>query len=268
MLECGQYVEAVQRLRPDIVVGLGDVLYSRQPGAKRAERMGDRTQAWLNALKAGMRAPSGSASHTALFAPILPIEAGKQSWYLAALEDDFRDDISGLVLYEIESLAAIPKSLLNLPRLWLGEMKGPHQLLDAIDVGTDVFTIPFMNEATDAGIAFDFSFGDLESAVAEDPMPLGLDLWSPSYAVDLSPLRRDCPCYACTNHHRAYVQHLFNAKEMLGWVLLQLHNYQVMDVFFAAIRRSIRQGTFNNDRAAFGRQYERHLPAKTGQGPR
>ena len=72
MLECGQYVEAVQKLRPDIVLGMGDVLFGQQPGVKRAERMGDRTQSWVNALIAGMRDPDQGARHTALFAPHTP----------------------------------------------------------------------------------------------------------------------------------------------------------------------------------------------------
>ena len=267
-LECAQYVEAVQRLRPDIVVGLGDVLYGHQPGVKRAERMGDRTQAWLNALKAGMNTRDGVALQSALFAPIPPIEAEKQSWYLAALENELKDDISGLVLYETDSFATIPTPLLNLPRLWLGEMNTPHQLLDAISVGTDLFTIPFVNEATDAGIAFDFSFGSSEESLGEALKPLGLDLWSSSYATDLSPLRKGCLCYACTNHHRAYIQHLLNAKEMLSWVLLQLHNYHVMDELFSAVRQSIQHDAFDEHKLAFSKQYQRYLPAKTGQGPR
>ena len=61
--------------------------------------------------------------------------------------------------------------------------------------------------------------------------PLGLDLWSPTYATDLSPLREGCECYACGSHHRAYVRHLLDAKEMLGWVLLQIHNHHTLDVF-------------------------------------
>jgi queuine tRNA-ribosyltransferase len=55
---------------------------------------------------------------------------------------------------------------------------------------------------------------------------------------------------------------------MLGWVLLQIHNHHVIDRFFAAIRESIRNGTFDSDMAAFERRYESQLPSKTGQGPR
>lgn len=267
-LECGEYVEAVQKLQPDVVVAMGDVLYGHQPGVKRAERMGDRTQSWLNALINGMKTAEPGNLNTAMFAPILPIDAEKQSWYLSALQEDFREDISGLVLYEIESAVAIPRSLVSLPRLWLGAVTGPLQILNQVAAGIDLFTIPFLNDVTDAGIALHFAFGPNVDAAQRPPAPLGLDLWSTSFAVDVTPLRGDCTCYTCTNHHRAYVHHLLDAKEMLAWVLLQLHNCAIMDAFFAAVRRSVSGATFEQDSADFEACYERQLPIKTGQGPR
>ena len=268
MLECLDYVEAVQELQPDIALAMGDVLYGHQPGVKRADRMGDRTQSWLQALIKGIKNNDKGLHKSALFAPILPIGAEKQTWYLNALEEDFRDDICGLVLHDIESVYAIPRTLTKLPRLWLGEVKNPHHLLDALAAGVDLFTIPFINEATDAGVALTFVFGATQDSSLGYSRVLGLDLWSSSYAADLSPLRKNCFCYACVNHHRAYVQHLLNASEMLGWVLLQLHNYYIIEQFFAAVRRSIDQGTFGDEREKFGKQYIRDFPVKSGQGPR
>ena len=268
MLECGEYVQAVQRIRPDIALGMGDVLYGHQPGLRRTERMGDRTQSWLNALIAGMSDPKDGTPNTALFAPVLPLEAEKQTWYLAALQKDFQYHVSGLILYEIESIQVVPSSLLQLPRLWLGEVKGPHQLLDLISAGLDILTVPFLNETSDAGIALNFSFGGPEVSSKVAPTPLGLDMWSSAFATELAPLREDCKCYACANHHRAFIHHLLSAKEMLSWVLLQLHNYQTMNEFFAAVRRSIERKTYEADKVAFNSNFDRFLPAKTGQGPR
>ena len=267
-LECGEYVKAVQKLRPDVVIAMGDVLYGHQPGVKRAEKMGDRTQSWLNALVNGMKDAELGNFNTAVFAPILPIDAEKQSWYLSALQEDFHNDISGLVFYEIESAFEVPRSLRSLPRMWLGAVTGPLQILNQVAAGIDLFTVPFLNDVTDAGIALDFAFGPKEDTGQHKLAPLGLDLWSNTFAVDVSPLRKDCTCYTCLNHHRAYVHHLLDAKEMLAWVLLQLHNCAIMDAFFAAVRRGVSQGTFEGDTAGFEAYYERQLPMKTGQGPR
>lgn len=46
------------------------------------------------------------------------------------------------------------------------------------------------------------------------------------------------------------------------------HNTAVIDRFFAAIRKSIDQGTFEQDRLLFASTYADDLPKKTGQGPR
>ena len=274
MLECEDYVEAVQKLRPDIVVGMGDVLFGHRPGVKRADKMGDRTLAWMEALVEGMERGDAESMSTALFAPMLPIDRHIQSWYLSALRDELADKISGVTLYETRSIEAIPQNLNHLPRLYLGELEGPHGLLDAISTGIDIFTLPFVNKATDSGIALNFLFGSpttTERVVGVEGQalePLGLDLWSASFSTDLSPLRDGCECYACKNHHRAYVQHLLNAKEMLGWVLLQLHNHHTIDLFFQSVRNSIRSGQFEQHRQDFHRTYQRDLPVKTGEEPR
>lgn len=268
MLEYTDYVEAIQKLRPDVVLGMGDVLFGHKPGVKRIEKMGDRTLAWVKELVDGMKDEENGTPRPALFAPILPIGAEQQSYYLDALQDELVDSVDGLVLYDTASIDAIPKTLRHLPRLSLGEMNSPHKLLDAIALGIDIFTIPFITETTDAGIALDFSFPAIKDTDVDTPLPLGVDMWSPIHATSLSPLRSDCLCYTCTNHHQAFLQHLLNAKEMLGWVLLQLHNHHIVDNFFAGVRQCIQNGSFEDERTSFENTYTAELPEKTGQGPR
>ena len=269
MLEYTDYIEAVQKLRPDIVLGMGDVLFGHKPGVKRRDMMGDRTLAWMKGLVKGMTDEETGIPRTALFAPILPIEAEQQSYYLDALQDELSDNISGLVLYDIASINAISPTLHHLPRLSLAPISTPHDLLSAISLGHDMFTIPFITSASDAGIALSFSFpGPTQEPNTPTALPLGIDMWSPTHSTSLSPLYPNCTCYTCTHHHGAYLQHLLNAKEMLGWVLLQLHNHHIIDEFFAAVRGSIRQSSFEEDRIAFHKLYTAELPEKTGQGPR
>ena len=255
MLECTEYAEAIQRLRPDVVVGMGDVLFGHKPGVKRKESMGDRTLAWLQELVSAVEAAEDGAPRTALFAPILPIEAEQQTYYLEALQNELKDSVSGLALYDVASVEAIPKNLRDLPRLSLGDASSPHELLDAMALGIDVFTIPFISETTDAGIALDFTFPAHSDAKCEGLLPLGVDMWSTTFASDTSPLVTDCQCYTCLNHHRAFVHHLLNAKEMLGWVLLQLHNHHIGDEFFTGARDSIKNGSFESDRVTFEKLY-------------
>lgn len=44
------------------------------------------------------------------------------------------------------------------------------------------------------------------------------------YIKDFTPLTDDCGCYTCKHFSRAYLHHLFQEKEMLGGILLSLHN--------------------------------------------
>lgn len=261
------YAEAVHKLKPDIALSMADVVDNR-PGIKRKEKMGDRTQTWLKDLIAVTEDGNESASGTAVFAPVLPIEAEEQSYYLDALGDDFAGCISGLVLYNTTSMLSIPDGLSLLPRMLTTDSRNPHKLLEAVAAGVDLFTVPFVGAATDAGIALDFSLAVQEAEPSNRILPLGVDMWSVAYATDTASLQDNCECYTCTRHHRAYLQHLLSAKEMLGWVLLQIHNHHIMDKFFAEIRQSIRYGSFHEHKEAFGRRYEPELPEKTGQGPR
>lgn len=270
MLKAGDYADAVEKLGADIVLGLGDVPHGRALGSKRIMKATDRSIEWLQDHVARRQRNAGQAGfegQAKLFAPLLPLSCQNQQFYIDCLAEELRNDISGLAIYSSETLQDLPEELSDLPRLDLTEVMTPLQVLRQIANGIDVIAIPFISVVTDAGIALDFTFPGPSTAPPE-PLPLGIDLWSPSHATDLSPLKENCTCYACTDHHRAFLQHLLAAKEMLGWVLLQIHNHHIIDQFFSAIRSSIAAGTFDADVQTFSRAYDPELPEKTGQGPR
>lgn len=265
------YVEATSILQPDIIVGPGDIpVDTKQISRKKKVKITDRTTRWMQEQVQYRRDKEGTGlGQPALFAPLLPLEVEAQSDYIGHIVDEMTDQVQGLAVYDTCSLKGLPSALETLPKMSFTDPASPHTLLREIAQGLDIFTVPFIGAVTDAGIALDFSFpvkaGQTES---QELKPLGVDMWPSTFAADLSPLREGCPCYACTNHHKAYLQHLLSAKEMLGWVLLQIHNHCVMDEFFAGVRDSISQGSFEEDTEAFARMYEAELPEKTGQGPR
>lgn len=264
------YAAAVRKLQPDVVVGLADIPFGQGSiGTKRKDKMSDRTEAWLRDLVAKKGALGDAENKWAIFAPILPIERDLQSWYLEHLLDDMVDKINGVAIYDAYLLDDLPEQLHHLPRLSFHAPASPHELLRQISLGMDLFTVPFLVEATDAGIALDFSFpAPPRNDSSSTRQSLGIDMWLDTHAISVTPLSAVCTCYACTKHHRAYIQHLLAAKEMLGWVLIQMHNHAILSAFFAGIRASIQAGTFDADVAAFEAYYEPALPEKTGQGPR
>jgi queuine tRNA-ribosyltransferase len=66
-----------------------------------------------------------------------------------------------------------------------------------------------------------------------------LRLRNSQHRLDPRPLEEDCPCPACKHHSRAYLRHLFMAKEMLGPVLLSIHNLTFYQRLMAQARQAI-----------------------------
>ena len=263
------YISYVENIRPDIAIALADIPYGALPGTKRVAKMGERTQEWLSQLLNERR------EEQVVFAPVLPIDYLDQSEYLNNIADELASEISGLAFYDSDLLPDIPATttLAKLPRLSLDEPSSPRQILRQVSLGMDVFTVPFIGFATDAGIALTFRFPHPLPTGTAIPngvgsLQLGVDMWPAEHSTSVIPLDTSCTCYTCTSHHRAYVQHLLSAKEMLGWVLLQVHNHHILSEFFAAIRESIKNGTFDSDCEEFAKIYESELPEKSGQGPR
>jgi queuine tRNA-ribosyltransferase accessory subunit len=278
-LKNSSYIEYVQKLQPDIAVGLADISYGTLPGTKRVEKMGDRTSRWLDSMLSAVgQSEENENSASAIFAPVLSVDFHSQSEYLHHVADDIADSISGLAFYSSSLLPDIPATtaMTRLTRLSLDEPSSPHHILRQISLGMDLFTIPFVSFATDSGLALTFEFpkspsdnpAAVEAKGSAGIKPLAIDLSSPSNATATIPLTPHCSCYACTSHHRAYIQHLLSAREMLGWVLLQIHNHHVLSAFFADIRASIQAGVFEECKDKFEREYESELPEGSGQRPR
>lgn len=162
----------------------------------------------------------------------------------------------------------------RLARLSLDEASGPHEILKQIEMGMDIFCLPFLTTATESGLALTFKFpvsqddDHAETIEGTSVRPLAVNLADSAFATAVEPLSKGCICYACTSHHRAYITHLLAAHEMLAWTLLQVHNHAVIADFFTGIRNSIAGGTFAQDTALFEKTYEREIGAGGAQKPR
>lgn len=75
------------------------------------------------------------------------------------------------------------------------------------------------------------------------------------YRDDFAPLLEGCSCLACQNHSRAYLHHLFKAKELLGLTLLSLHNEHFIIKLVDDIRASLADGSFFDLKQRWLQQY-------------
>jgi queuine tRNA-ribosyltransferase len=79
---------------------------------------------------------------------------------------------------------------------------------------------------------------------------------------NFTPIDQACDCYTCAGYTRAYLHHLFKAKEMLASTLCTIHNERFTVRLVDDIRASIIDGTFNEFRDAFlGRYYATKIAA-------
>ena len=76
------------------------------------------------------------------------------------------------------------------------------------------------------------------------------------YRRDFTPIDAECDCYTCANYTRAYLHHLFKAKEILSKTLCTIHNERFIIRLVDQIRESIPAGRFDELREyVLGRYY-------------
>ncbi|KAI0123218.1 tRNA-guanine(15) transglycosylase-like protein [Xylariales sp. AK1849] len=270
-LDMERYCDSVAILRPDIVIPLADLTFgTATPNAKRQLRMVERTEVWMEEFLKILDADEAmKAAGIHVFAPLLPVSYPIQWEYLERLAEDHAERLSGLVISDVNILADLEQHarLALLPRLSTDPPLSPHHILRQVRMGVDIFTVPFINAISDAGVALTFAFPPSPTQVV-GIRPLGINMWPDDHQVSLEPLVDGCICYTCTKHHRAYLHHLLNAKEMLGWTLLQIHNHHVLTQFLKDIRIAIADGSFEAKTDEFTAAYDSEFPGGTGERPR
>ena len=82
-----------------------------------------------------------------------------------------------------------------------------------------------------------------------------INLLNERFVYDERPIDPDCQCPACRFYSRAYIRHLFKAKEMLGMRLAVLHNLY----FYNSLMQRIREALDNGEYEHFYRTYREIL---------
>ncbi|MDK2812650.1 queuine tRNA-ribosyltransferase [Petrotoga sp. HWH.PT.55.6.1] len=70
-----------------------------------------------------------------------------------------------------------------------------------------------------------------------------LNLKSSEVKFDQKPIDEKCDCYTCKNHSRGYIHHLFKKDEVLGKILLSIHNLR----FNISLVEKMREAIENNE---------------------
>ena len=115
------------------------------------------------------------------------------------------------------------------PRYLMG-VGTPEDILDAVMLGVDLFDCVLPTRNARNGTLFTTA-GKISIKQAQ-------------YAEDGRALDETCGCYTCRHYSRAYLRHLYLAKEILSSRLNTTHNLYYYMFFMKQMREAIREGRF------------------------
>ena len=129
---------------------------------------------------------------------------------------------------------------LDKPRYLMGVGK-PDDLIGAVKRGVDMFDCVLPTRSGRTGQAF----------TAKGTV----NIKNARHILDKRPLDNNCDCHTCKNFSRAYLHHLFKAQEILGLMLLSLHNIHFYITLMKNIRNSIKLREFDKFEKIFLEKY-------------
>lgn len=122
------------------------------------------------------------------------------------------------------------------PRYLMG-VGTPLNIIEAVDRGIDFFDCVMPSRNARHGNLFTWK---------------GLvNLNNNKYILDEQPLDPDCDCPVCKTYTRAYIRHLFKARELLGMRLCVLHNLYFYNTLMMRIREAIEENRFDEFKAEY-----------------
>jgi queuine tRNA-ribosyltransferase len=232
-------IEIQALLGADVAVAFDQPVFPSSPRDVVADATA-RTHDWAERSVAAHRSPVGGAADGQLLFGVIqggldPELRATSTRFIAGLPFDGLN-IGGLAGDETppERAAALDIVVPLLaedprPRYLMG-LGSPLDLLEAVDAGIDLFDSVLPARVARTGQAW---------------VPGGrINLRNAAFLDDPGPIEEGCPCLACRRFSRAYVAHLFRARELLAYRLATCHNLTFTLDFLARIRTAIESGRF------------------------
>ncbi len=118
---------------------------------------------------------------------------------------------------------------INKPRYLMG-VGTPSDILGAVKRGIDMFDCVLPSRSGRTGLAFTWNGR--------------IHIKNSKYKKDNKPLDNSMELFDLNKYSKSYLNHLFNTNEMLGSMILTLHNINFYQEFMREIRKNIKRGTF------------------------
>jgi queuine tRNA-ribosyltransferase len=119
----------------------------------------------------------------------------------------------------------------------------PENLVELVALGADMFdcVIPTRNARN----------GQLFTAAGT------LNISNSRFKDDTNPIEQDCNCYTCRHYSRAYLRHLYMAKELFAYRLNTIHNVFYYSALMERMRDAIEKDDFQAFRKTFYEKREK-----------
>ena len=117
----------------------------------------------------------------------------------------------------------------NRPRYLMG-VGNPTTLVRAVREGVDMFDCVLPTRTARMGTAFSHTGR--------------MNMRNAKYKEDFTPLDPECSCPTCMHYTRAYLRHLVKQGEMLGGILLSIHNLHFLIDLMGKAREAVLAGEY------------------------
>jgi queuine tRNA-ribosyltransferase len=204
-----------------------------------------RSMRWAERSRAAFRACVGNGVFGIVQGGVYPVLRHESAAALAAIGFDGYA-IGGLAVGEGQArmlgvLDALDGRLpADRPRYLMG-VGTPDDLVEAVTRGVDMFDCVLPTRSGRTGRAY-----------VHDGT---LNLRNARHQDDAGPLDPACGCPVCDAYTRAYIHHLFRSAEMLGPILLTLHNLYFYQGLMARLRQALGAGRLAETAAGFLARY-------------
>lgn len=138
----------------------------------------------------------------------------------------------------------LPHAPENKPRYLMG-VGTPSNIIESVARGIDFFDCVMPSRNARHGFIFTWNGT--------------MNLMNQKYERDLDPIDPHCGCEACRYYSRAYIRHLFKAKEMLAMRLSVIHNLYFYNELVKKIRDAIEEDRFSEFRAEYTEKLARRI---------
>ena len=236
-------IQLEEAIGADIIMVL-DVCPAHDDSFEKVQAAVRRTHHWAERCQKAQRRRDQTL-YAIVQGGVFPELRRQSAEYLASL--DFPGyAIGGLSLGEpkrvtldmiAETVAWLPE---NKPRYLMG-VGSPEDIIEGVARGIDIFDCALPTRVARNGALF---------------TRLGrVNIRRAAYGQMEQPIDPDCDCYPCRTFSAAYLRHLFNCQELLGYRLTTIHNLTFMSNLMHKIRAAIQKGTFGSFKDEFLASY-------------